>query len=170
MKRVFVAVGLMALGVVLLRAGLEACGDKSLAAGGVRYQRGFATQHPASILIFNPTNSRIAAAAREMKLQQALRQVGHTYLEVTTIPELDLALKSGKFNVVMADVDELSAVRQQIQGSATPPAVVAVAYKLSKAGAAAASKQQKFLVKVPSRTAQYLDTITEAARSTPRKT
>jgi type IV pilus biogenesis protein CpaD/CtpE len=152
---------------VILRAGLEACGDKSLSAGGIRQQRAIAIEFPASILIYNPPASRIADAARELKLQKNLRQVGHTYQEATTRAELEAALASGSFNIIMADVAEVPTVRERVKASSSRAAVVAVGYKLSKTDASAAAKKERFLINAPSRSAQYLDTITEAVRSNP---
>ena len=40
-----------------------------------------------------------------------------------------------------------------------------VAYKVTKAEASQVAKQSRFLIKAPSRAAQYLNTIVEAVRS-----
>ena len=167
MRRPLLTLGLVVAGLVMFRAGLGACGDKSLGVGGIRLQRALAAQYPASILIYSPPASRIGAAARELKLQQALRQVGHTYLEATTSAEFESALASGQFNVIMADLAEITTVQERVKASTSSATVVAIAYKLTKAQVKAAAKTERFLINVPSRMAQYLDTITEAVRSAP---
>lgn len=165
MRRTLVAVCVVAVGVVTFPGDLDACGDKSLAAGGIRMQRALATRYPASILIYSQPNSRITAAARELKLQQTLQQVGHKYREVTTTSEFESALTSGEFNVVMVDYAELATLQQRLALSPSRPAFVGVAYKLTKSEANEAAKQCRFLVRAPSRAAQYLSTIADAVRS-----
>src|SRR6266850_365633 len=98
MKRTFAASGLLAAAILALGPDLEACGDKSLSAGGIRMQRALAARYPASILIYTPSASRLPGATRELKLQETLRQVGHTYREVTTLPDLATSVDSGQFN------------------------------------------------------------------------
>jgi hypothetical protein len=170
MQRTLVAVGLVVVGLVTYRAGVAACGDKSLGPGGIRWQRSEPWQraqaqaNPASILIYGQPSSRIATAARELKLQETLRRVGHTFREVATTDEFDAALAAGGFNIIMADVAEVPALQQRVASLPSPPAVVAVAYKMSKTEKEA-SKKQRFLVKVPSPPDQYLGTIGAAVRS-----
>ena len=62
MRRTLVVVCVVVAGLLMFRAGLAACGDKSLNAGGIRQQRAVAQQFPASILIYGPPTSRIADA------------------------------------------------------------------------------------------------------------
>ena len=155
---------LVAVGLCLLRADLNACGDKSLSAGGIRMQRALAAQYPASILIVEAPNSRVSAAVRELKLQQTLQQVGHKYREVTSWQDAEAALATGKFNIVIADFSELGDVQQRVKASSSHAVVVPVAYKLTKTEAAQVAKQCQFLIQAPSRAAQYLGTIAEAVR------
>jgi hypothetical protein len=166
MRGTIVFVALTVASAVAFHADLDACGDKSLSAGGIRMQRALATRYPASILIYVQPNSRLVAAARELKLQESLRQVGHTYREVTSASELDAAIGSGRFNIVMADFADLTEVERSIEGSTARPATIGVAYKLTKAEAKVVAGQHRFLVNAPSRAAQYLSTIADAVRST----
>src|SRR5262245_45839340 len=110
---------------------LYGCGDKSLSAGGIRMQRALAARYPASILIYTPAASRLPDATRELKLQETLRQVGHTYREVTTFSELTTSAASGRFNIVLADFAEVSELQGKLEAS--PVVVVPVAYKLTMA-------------------------------------
>ena len=63
MKRRFGA--MLFVAAVMLAAGpeLDACGDKSLSAGGIRMQRAMAARYPASVLGYIPSNSSVSAAA-----------------------------------------------------------------------------------------------------------
>ena len=165
MKRTIAALGVIVAGLMVFRTGVEACGDKSLSAGGIRFERARAARYPASILILAQPNSRMPAAARELKLQHTLQQVGYTYREVTSWSDAEAALASGQFNVVMVDVAEGLDLQQRVKASPSQPVVVPVAYGLTKAETTQAARQYRFLVKAPSRSAQYLSTIADAVRS-----
>ena len=165
MRRTFMALGVIVAGLLAFRAGVEACGDKSLSAGGIRSERARLQRYPASILIVAQPNSRVPAAARELKLQQTLQEVGYTYREVTSWADADTALASGQFNVVMVDLAEGTDLQQRVKASPSQAVVVPIAYGLTKAETKQAAKQYRFLVKAPSRSAQYLSTIADAVRS-----
>ena len=166
MKRALAVLGLMAVGTVAWSADLGACGDKSLSAGGIRFQRALAARYPASILIYAQPNSRIEGAVRELRLPQTLEQVGHRYRQVGTWADVEAALDSGRFNIVLTDVSQLAAVQQRLTSSRSRSVVIPVGYRLTKSEEKAIANQSRFVVKAPSRASQYLDTITDAVRST----
>jgi hypothetical protein len=163
MTRRYAEAAFLAAVMLAFAPDLHACGDKSLAAGGIRMQRALAARYPASILIYSPSASRLPDATRELKLQETLTQVGHTYREVTTFSDLAASANSGQFNIVLADLSDVSELQQKLEGARV--VVVPVAYKLTKAESTEAAKQCRFLIKAPSRTAQYLSTIAQAVRS-----
>lgn len=165
MKRIFASAGLLAATVVMLGPDLQACGDKSLSAGGIRMQRAMAARYPASILIYQPANSPLSGATRELNLQQMLQRVGHTYHEVASWPELQTSVESGRFNLVLADVGDVADLQQQLQSSPSRVVIVPVAYKVAKAEIKDISKRSRFLIKAPSRPDVYLKTIVDAVRS-----
>lgn len=166
MKQILAAVGLVVAVVFTLCVDVGACGDKSLSAGGIVWQRAQAARYPAAILIYGLPASRMSDASRELKLQATLRQVGHKYREVVNWSELQSALASGQFNIVMVDVADLADLQARLASSPSRPAIVPIAYKLTKAEADNAARQSPFLIKAPSRSTQYLMTIAEAVRST----
>ena len=161
MKRRF---GLLAVAAVVLATGpdLNACGDKSLSAGGIRMQRALAARYPASVLAYVPSNSPAAAAARELRLRDTLRLVGHRYHEVATLAELRTSLETGAFNVVIADLGAAGDVERDLGASANRIVLVPVAYKLTKVEARDAAKQRQFVIRAPGMAVQYLRTIAEA--------
>lgn len=166
MRQMVAALTLVAAGIFALRADVDACGDKSLSAGGIRMQRALAARYPAAILIYGQPASRMSDAARELKLQTTLLQAGHKYREVATWSELQSALASRQFNIVMADFADLADLQMRLESSSSPPVIIPIAYKLTKTEVAEAARQVRFLVKAPSRSSQYLTTIAEAVRST----
>src|SRR5438093_55151 len=55
-----------------------ACGDKFLIVGRcVSYQRTHSAEHPGHVLILWSSNSKAAAAIRDVELQDFLQQAGH---------------------------------------------------------------------------------------------
>ena len=164
MRRMLAVVALAALGVAW-PADLNACGDKSMSAGGIRNQRAVAARYPASILMYAQANSRGATAARELKLSETLPIVGHKYREVASLSDAEAAVDSGLYNVVMAEAAELPALQQRIGTSRSKPVVIPIAYKLTKTQTRDVERQNRFVVKAPSRAAEYLTTIADAVRS-----
>jgi PleD family two-component response regulator len=165
MKRNIVAALLVVVGLLALRATVHACGDKSLSLGGIRSQRALAAKYPASILIYAQPNSRVSAATRELNLQRAFQEVGYSYREVASWSDAEAALASGRFNVVMADLADGTELQERLKSSPARPVVIPIAYRLTKSETTQAKKQYRFLVKAPSQSAQYLNTIADAVRS-----
>lgn len=166
MKRAYVLAGILTSAVLAFVPDADACGDKSLSVGGSRMQRAIAARDPASILLYVPSSSRLPGATRELKLQETLRGVGHKYQEVATWPELQAAVSTGQFNIIFADPADLPELRRHFLSFAPRIAIIPVAYKLTSAEKDELAKQRGFVIKAPSRAAQYLPTIAEAVRST----
>ena len=123
-------------------------------------------------MIYTPSASRLHGAARELDLQKTLRLVGHTYREVASETDLQVQVDSGHYNILLADIADAAALQARFESSASRLVIVPVLYKPTKAEAAEAAKQGRFLIKSPGRAAQYLTTIAEAVASrgaTPRK-
>lgn len=165
MRGTLLAAGVAAALLACTGSELFACGDKSLSAGGIRMQRALAARYPASVLIYAPTGSNMPGATQALKLQETLHNVGHKYREVSTAVDLQAALSSGQFNVVVAQPADLAQLQRHLDSSAARIAIVGVAYQLTKAETAEAEKVFRFLIKAPSHAVQYLTTIADAVRS-----
>ena len=165
MKRMCVAVGLLTVALLSFGHDLSACGDKSLSAGGIRWQRALAARYPAAVLAYAPATSRFAQAKRELKLEETLSRVGHTYREVSDLTSLQTSIATGHFNIVLADFGDIGTVQSSLESSGIRVVLVPVAYKLSKAEARNAATQRRFLITVPSRAANYLQTLAQAVAS-----
>ena len=72
---------------------------------------------------------------------------------------LDNALKSGKYDVVVADVADAGELSQQLSSAASRPVVLPVAFKASKEEESAAQKKYHCLLKAPGNPENYLDAI-----------
>jgi DNA-binding NtrC family response regulator len=158
MRRLVPAIVTIA-GIVLFGIGVaDACGDKALRIGrGIRFQR---TSHPASVLIYIPSNY-----PRSTQLQSMLKKVGHKSAAVQGADRLSEALRSGQYDLVFADLAEAASLEKQIESSPSKPVLVPVVSKGTKAEVTAAQKQYKYFVKDPHNADRYLDAIEQAMRS-----
>lgn len=97
---------------------LLACGDKFLLIGrALKYQQAYASPHPGTIVIFDAPGSRVGAIAREMKLQQLLTGAGHKVQTVSTVAELERAVKSAAPDIVLADSTDIAQLEASVQRS-----------------------------------------------------
>jgi hypothetical protein len=114
-----------------------ACGDKFLLVGrGARYQRGYTAVHPASILLYAST-----PATSQRSLQSALKLAGHRVVVAATRGELDAALRSGRFDLVLADSNETATVEEDLDRMPIKPVMVGLTDRH-----AVATGQKKFCV------------------------
>jgi hypothetical protein len=172
MKRTVVALSFVMAALPAFHPAIDACGDKSLSAGGIRWQRAVAARYPASVLAYVPAGSRLSVAKRELKLPDTLRQVGHKYHEVASLSELQASVRTGQFNIVIADLADVATLRPDLESAASRVVLVPVAYKLTKTESSEAAKQSRFLIKAPGRAVYYLETIADAVKfgsASPRK-
>src|ERR1700686_232537 len=93
---------LIVLGVLLLGTIAWACGDKLMLVMGSRSSQ-IKPLHPAAILVY-PGQSAGAPLIRSLQSQAAIRKAGHRIQIVEDSAGLEDALKSGKYDLVMADV------------------------------------------------------------------
>jgi hypothetical protein len=164
MKRVFL--GAVCFAGVLFQTGPSAqgCGDKLLALGrGVRFQRAFAAAHPAFVLVYAAPGSR-AALTKDAELQAALKSAGHKLQALDDPRSLPGLLTSGRYDVVLVDMAEVSAFTQAAQSAPSHPSVVPVMYKPDKAALAAAARQYPVVLRAPAKPVEFLAAIDEIMR------
>jgi len=131
---------------------VDACGDKFLVVGrGVRYTRVRASAHPANILIYMKPGSSVPAAAKDAKLEVSLKQAGHKVQTVESPGQLNEALKTSKFDLVVADIVDSPTLEKEVGSQTSHPGVVPVLYNPSDAEVAAAQKQYGCALKTPSK-------------------
>ena len=163
-----VAAGALTQGFVPLLA----CGDKLMMLGrGVRFQSKH-TPRAASVLLYLP-ESATGLALTDPKLESALREAGHVVRAVTSPADLQSALRSGTFDVVLANVTHAPEL-EKAQVVAAHHAVVLPAIYLvapatqptpkhqSRADRNKASKDFAVIVEVPGRPGHYCHAVDEA--------
>jgi hypothetical protein len=156
MRKALLSVVLTFLG--LAPASSEGCGDKFLRVGrGARFQRGYVAVHPAHILLYAQARSPLAAALRE--IEPALQRAGHKTLMLERPAALPEALRSGRYDLVMADFDEVSSVEQHARVLPVAPAIVPMVKKGKADEAASAEKQFGCFVTSPGKKSDVLAEI-----------
>jgi ABC-type amino acid transport substrate-binding protein len=158
MRRMVVFLGVLAVGFLTLWGDAQACGDKFLVVGrGVRYQRVSPAAHSASILIYMNPASRIPAAAKDAQLESNLKQAGYKVQSVDTSAGLQSALKSSRYDLVLADIADSPGLEKDVSSDPSKPVVVPVLYQPTSAELAAAKKEYGCAMKAPGK--DYLATI-----------
>jgi ABC-type amino acid transport substrate-binding protein len=140
-----------------------ACGDKLLSISrGIRFQHAYGTR-PANVVIYSSGN-RNGTDLTNLKLQNTLRQAGHRPQTAAGLSQLDEALKSGKVDVVLADVADAADISQRLQSAPSKPIMVPVMFKPSKAALNAVQREYGYALNASGDEIQYLSAIHEAMK------
>ena len=162
MRRTILVIGMIAGMLLLNISPAFACGDKSLRIGrGARFRR---NAHPASILIYIPSDAPVAAIKTVPRLRAYLKEAGHKPSVVQGADNLREVLASGQYDVVLSSIAEVANLQRQIESSSSKPVIVPVVVKGTNA-AGLNQKQFRYIVKDPNSGDQYLDAIEGAMDS-----
>jgi hypothetical protein len=151
-------------------AQLRACGEKLLLLGrGIRFQSRH-TPRPASVLLYLP-QSATGQRLTDPSLESALKEAGHAVRAATTSAELEGALRSGDYDVVLANVTDAPDLNRA-QAVAAANAIVLPAVYLVAPGQQAkqrtkmdrdnAAKMFGVMVEVPGRPGHYCAAVDKA--------
>ena len=150
---------------------LYACGEKLLLLGrGIRFQSRH-TPRAAAVLLYMP-QSATGQPLTDPNLESALKEAGHEVRAATTSADLERALRSGSFDVVLANVTDAPDL-ERVQAVAAANAVVLPAVYLvapdqqakqqqTKADRDNASKTFGVMVAVPGRPGHYCAAVDKA--------
>jgi hypothetical protein len=137
----------------------HACGDKFLVIGrGVR--RIPRAAHPASILLYMNSDSRLPAAARDLKLEASLKQAGHSVAVAQNLARLQEQLGTGRYDLVIADIADARA----LHATGARPLIVPVAYHPTQAELAQGREEFGRVVEAPQKGVAFVSLIDEAAK------
>ena len=161
MRRLFLALALVAVGGVWPAGQAAACGDKFLVVGrGAR--RVQKARHPASILLLLRSDAQLAAAVRAIKLEATLKQAGHEVETMTESSPLPERLARGRYDFVVTSLEGAPATAREMAAVASPPAVIPVAVNAEGPARLAAEKQYGLVIQAPTRSLSYLNAIDAA--------
>jgi hypothetical protein len=162
MFRIMRIAGLATAVLLLTRLSLDACGDKLLVLGrGVRFQNETA-EYPASILHYMTARNFDPATLTDSNLQSFLGRAGHKLRSVRTAKELAEALRSGRYDIVVINVEEAPAFEEMIKSAPSKPLLLPFVYNGKKADVTAAKRRYGAVLKAPAKEEHWLETLDDA--------
>ena len=142
----------------------QACGDKLLVLGhGVKYNH-FTPSYRPSIIAYVPDSVPQAAAVNDPQFQAELRKAGVNLRLVQQADVLTEALQSGKYDVILVDLQDAAMVDQQVKSAAVSTVVMPVVYKGADLNSAAAAPY-RCVRKDPGKNGSCFSTIEKAIES-----
>ncbi len=167
MSKRMLVVGLLVAGAMALGAGVAAgCGDKFILLGrGARVAR---SKFPSTILIYMNPSSRVPAADKEFRLEAVLKAAGHKAQVAETQGEVEKALASGKYDLVLADSVDVPELRKEAGTTASKPVVLPILYNPTPDELATAEKEANCAVR-PSKQSRDLLIVVDQTMSDRRK-
>ena len=140
----------------------NACGDKLLVLGrGIRLEA-LLGNRPAKILAYQHAGTHGAELIAEPEFQSALKGAGYQLRVVRDAEELEVALRLGKYDLVVADIADANVVEAGIQSVAGAPALVPILYQPTKPELSLAEKQYHHVLKSPHKVSGNLSVIERA--------
>jgi hypothetical protein len=164
MRRLVLGLGLAAA-TMLVAGDALCCGDKFLVVGrGVRAQRLDGAVHHASILIYVSPKGGLDAALRETGLDRDLSLAGHSVRAVADRGQLEAALASGKQDIVLAGIADMTALEPLVGDAPTRPSLLPIIYNPTGEELEAAKREYRCVMRSPSTKQGYLAVIEDAMR------
>jgi hypothetical protein len=163
MARTFIGTLLLFVGVGVGAAQrLGACGDKYLSIGlGTHYHRSAAERQAASVLVYANAGSELARLMAALSVEAAMDKAGYRPAIASSAAELDTALRTRKWDVVVVDGRDTQAVVQRLQ-KASPPHVVPVLTRPTRAELKQAEKTYDTVLDTPTKNRVFVDAVDDA--------
>ena len=117
---------------------------------------------PVAILGYTRLDSPSSKLIRDLQINPAVKKAGHRFEFVDDLAKFDGALKTGKYDLVLADMGVAGDLSQRLMPGPSRPVVLPVAYNAAKADQSAAGKTFHCLLKLPGGPGHYLDAIDQA--------
>jgi hypothetical protein len=159
-KRSLLLIGLAA-GTLALAGDALACGDKLVIVGRGRPKRVKSLQ-PAAILVYADPSGVLPAALDAGNLRKDLERAGHRIRSVSTRQELDGALDTGTYDLLLADYKSAPEMETAAQGARSRPMVLPTLYNPTPADFKVAEQKYHCVMKAPSQQKDYLAVVNEA--------
>ena len=154
MNRCIPATTTLALSLALISPAATACGEGQFNMGhGLRYQA-YLARHPATVLVYDD------GTVDRASLYAGLQKAGHKVTVVGTADAMAQALHARKFDVVIADLDDATAMQSHVGTAAAKTKVLPVVARNRK-DAPELRNQFKLFVIDGASLGQYLKVINQ---------
>ena len=165
-KRVLTFTAIVVGALILGEAVASGCGDKFVLLGrGARVAR---SKYPSTILIYMNPTSRVPAADKEFHVEAVLKAAGHKAQVAESQSDVEKALASGNYDLVLADYNDVPSLRKDAASVRSKPIVLPLLYKPTPAELAAAEKEAECLVR-PSKASRDLLVVVDETLAQRRK-
>lgn len=139
-----------------------ACGDKLVVVGRGLHAKGVRPPQRASILLFAEPKSAVAAALEDGSFRKDLEHAGHRLRSATSKEELEAALGTGTYDLLLADLKAASFAETEAKSAASKPTVLPTLFNPTAAELAAVGSQYHCVVKSSGEQKDYITVINEA--------
>lgn len=169
-RSLLVSIVLVAVAIAQLPVLLEACGEKLLLLGrGIRFQSRHSPR-AATVLLYLP-QSASGQPLTDPNLESALKEAGHALRAATTTAELETALGTGDYDVVLANLTDAPALKLAQGVTAANAVVLPAVYLVAPSSPAKqqtkndrdnASQTFGVMMEVPGRPGHYCAAVDKA--------
>lgn len=168
MKKLWLVAG-VAGAALAMGADALPCGDKLVVVGRGRPKRLKGSQ-AAAILVYADPKGSLPSALEQGNLRRDLERAGHRIRSVSTREELNAALGTGTYDLLMTDYRSAPALEGQAKAAPSHPTVLPTLYNPSPAELAAAEQDYACVVKAPGQSRDYIAVVNEALAERAKQT
>jgi len=162
MRRCALVAILSAAMVACCSVSANACGDKLLVLGrGIRLEA-LLGNRTAKILAYQHAGTHGAELIADPEFQSALKNAGYQLRIVRDTEELEVALRLGKYDLLLSDIADTDAVEPTLQSASTAPALIPILYQPTKPDLATAEKRYRYVLKAPRKAGGNVSVIEHA--------
>jgi hypothetical protein len=141
---------------------LIACGDKYLNIGlGTHYHRSAAERRVAAVLMYANPGTELARLLTTLSVETAMNKDGYRPVVAASASELEAALKSRTWDVIVVDGRDTAAVAQRVQKPSAPH-LVPVLTKPTRDELKQAEKTYDTVLNTPTKTRAFVDVVDDA--------
>jgi hypothetical protein len=141
----------------------SACGDKYLNLGlGTHYHRSPAERRAAAVLVYASAGSELSKLLAALSVEDAMKKVGYQPAIASSGAQLDAALSSRKWDVIVVDSSDMPSVSLRVQKTAGAAHLVPVLTRPTKDQLKQAEKTYDTVINTPSRNRVFVDVVDEA--------
>ena len=141
---------------------LNACGDKYLNIGlGTHYHRSAAERRAAAVLVYAPPGSELSRVLSALSVEAAMNKDGYRPVMASSASELETALESRKWDVVVVDAHDAATVAQHLRRPSAPH-VVPMLTRPTKDELKQAEKTYDTVLNTPRKTRAFVDVVDDA--------
>jgi CheY-like chemotaxis protein len=142
-----------------------ACGDKFIVSTRKSPRKSAGAVKPASVLVLRNNAAPGTGAIRESDLERTLESVGHRVTIVGSLPEMGEAVRVQAFDVIMANADDVRAIRDIVRFEPKRPAILPVAHRASRDTIDDLRKTYPCVLSAPTKRAELLAAVDEVVSS-----